>query len=283
MSRKRIMNFSSGQRRSLFVRAAAVIIALCMIAALALPALAAETADDASQANTSEAAAEETAPQAESSKEDASDTYTYTVRLFAGKKGTVNGQNVVTYEVEPGEELIIEWQKLVQVTDERYHATGFRESGKDNNTHDQWSNAFKVDRDMDFVVSYAIAGSDVPYTIHYVDEATKEDIHEAVTYYGNAGDKPVAAYLYIDGYKPNYTDLTEPLTEGGANEWTFTYKKVVAEKDSSTTTTTEKDGTTTKTTLKDGTTTTTTQKVASAAMSTKTTQLTTTTRSTTLL
>ena len=57
MSRKRIMNLSSGQRRSLFVRAAAVIIALCMIAALALPALAAETEDDASQANTSEAAA----------------------------------------------------------------------------------------------------------------------------------------------------------------------------------------------------------------------------------
>ena len=59
---------SSG-RRTLFVKAAAVFIALCMIAALALPAFAADTAAASS------------------------DSYTYTVRIFPGDKGTIDGKD----------------------------------------------------------------------------------------------------------------------------------------------------------------------------------------------
>ena len=92
---------SSRQRRSLFVRVAAVVIALCMIAALALPALASETGY----------------------------TYTYTVRIFAGKQGTIDGKDVKEYSVTPGQKLNVDWnelKKLIKVTDSRYEATGFR-------------------------------------------------------------------------------------------------------------------------------------------------------------
>ena len=95
---------SSGQRRSLFVRIAAVVIALCMIAALALPALASET----------------------------DDTYKYTVRIFAGKQGKIDGEDVKEYSVTPGQKLNVDWnelKKLIKVTDSRYEATGFRLSG----------------------------------------------------------------------------------------------------------------------------------------------------------
>ena len=57
------------ERKNLLVRAGAVLIAVCMVAALALPAFAADTSGD--------------------------DTYTYTVRIFAGDKGTVDGKEVL--------------------------------------------------------------------------------------------------------------------------------------------------------------------------------------------
>lgn len=58
----------SSEKRTMFVKAAAIFIALCMVAALALPAFAA----DASAAS--------------------SDSYTYTVRIFPGDKGTIDGK-----------------------------------------------------------------------------------------------------------------------------------------------------------------------------------------------
>ena len=40
------------------------------------------------------------------------------------------------------------------------------------------------------------------YTVNYVD-ANGNKLADSKTYYGNVGDEPVIAYLYIDGYIPS--------------------------------------------------------------------------------
>ena len=74
-------------RRTIFVRAAAIIIALCMIAALALPALAAEK-----QASFIANVSPVPGAAASGGGSDSQDApYTYTVRVFPGDKGVING------------------------------------------------------------------------------------------------------------------------------------------------------------------------------------------------
>ena len=43
------------------------------------------------------------------------------------------------------------------------------------------------------------------YTVNYVDENGNE-LAPSRTYYGNVGDRPVVAYLYMDGYHAAGTD-----------------------------------------------------------------------------
>ena len=191
------------ERRNLFMRVGAVLIVICMIAALALPALAADTSSDA--------------------------TYSYTVRIFPGDKGTIDGKKdpIVTV-VEPG----YEWsgsdfdygQRAASDTD-KYYVRGIREAGRDNNTTNNLINpSFIVDRDIDLVVAYGVKGSDVTYKINYLEYGSNKKLLEPQTYHGNIGDKPVVAYLYIDGYVPQYKNVTGTLDADSAkNEWTFYY------------------------------------------------------------
>ena len=264
MRRNVMKQSSSGQRRSLFVRVAAVVIALCMIAALALPALASETGD----------------------------TYTYTVRIFAGKQGTIDGKDVKEYSVTPGQKLNVDWnelKKLIKVTDSRYEATGFRLSGKDNNLYPKTiAEPIVVNSDMDFVVSYALKGSDIQYTIKYLEAGTNKELHKpaTITYNGNEGEEFVPTYIYIDGYTPKDPVTTAVKLKSGMT-FTCYYTKITG---SSTTKTTTKDGTTT-TTTKSGTvsstkknsnaTTTTKRTVTTKRTTTTTRRTTTTTRRTT--
>ena len=251
---------SSGQRRSLFVRIAAVVIALCMIAALALPALASET----------------------------DDTYKYTVRIFAGKQGKIDGEDVKEYSVTPGQKLNVDWnelKKLIKVTDSRYEATGFRLSGKDNNLYPKTiAEPIVVNSDMDFVVSYALKGSDIQYTIKYLEAGTNKELHKpaTITYNGNEGEEFVPTYIYIDGYTPKDPVTTAVKLKSGMT-FTCYYTKITG---SSTTKTTTKDKTTTTTTKsgtvgstkKNSSSTTTTRK---STTTTKRTTTTTTKRTTT--
>lgn len=203
------------ERRNLFMRVGAVLIVICMIAALALPALAADTSEDTS---------------ADTSADTSSDaTYSYTVRIFPGDKGTIDGKKdpIVTV-VEPG----YEWsgsdfdygQRAASDTD-KYYVRGIREAGRDNNTTNNLINpSFTVDRDIDLVVAYGVKGSDVTYKINYLEYGSNKKLLEPQTYHGNIGDKPVVAYLYIDGYVPQYKNVTGTLdADSTKNEWTFYY------------------------------------------------------------
>ena len=203
------------ERRNLFMRVGAVLIVICMIAALALPALAADTSEDTP---------------ADTSADTSSDaTYSYTVRIFPGDKGTIDGKKdpIVTV-VEPG----YEWsgsdfdygQRAASDTD-KYYVRGIREAGRDNNTTNNLINpSFIVDRDIDLVVAYGVKGSDVTYKINYLEYGSNKKLLEPQTYHGNIGDKPVVAYLYIDGYVPQYKNVTGTLdADSTKNEWTFYY------------------------------------------------------------
>ena len=191
------------ERKNFLMRVGAVLIAVCMVAALALPAFAADTSVE-------------------------NEPYKYTVRIFPGDKGTINGStDPIVKEVEAN----YSWTRgdfdcLNQAASktDRYYVTGMRESGRDNNTNTLYkSGNFTVDRDIDLVVSYGIKGSDVPYTINYVEYGTNKVLRKSETYHGNDGDQPAVAYLYIEGYVPQYEVMTGTIKAGSSNEWTFYY------------------------------------------------------------
>ena len=85
------------------------------------------------------------------------------------------------------------------------------------------NSSFEVTGDQEYVVAYAIKGDQVAYTINYQD-ANGNKLADSQTFYGNVGDKPVVAYTYIDGYTPEYRNLTKTLSANAAeNVFTFNY------------------------------------------------------------
>ncbi|MBD5504389.1 MAG: MucBP domain-containing protein [Lachnospiraceae bacterium] len=152
--------------------------------------------------------------------------YTYTIRLYSGQQGTfANGQRVLTYEgLSYGSTVTFNPNdgNVVLNNGSKYYIKGIRESGRDNNTVS--SPSFTVVGDRDYVVAYGLRGNMVAYTVNYVD-ITGSALAPSETYYGNVGDKPVVAFLYIDGYQPLAYNLTKTLVENEAeNEFTFVYE-----------------------------------------------------------
>ena len=119
--------------------------------------------------------------------------YTYTVTFYAGNQGVFSGTQ------------------------------GLRMSGRDNDEQME-EPAFWVTGDEDYVVAYGIRGDMTSYTVNYVDENGNE-LAPSRTYYGNVGDRPVVAYLYMEGYNPEALTLTRTLSANQAdNVFTFEYR-----------------------------------------------------------
>lgn len=162
--------------------------------------------------------------------------YTYTVRIFSGEIGTfAGGQTVLTYTGLTDADMVpFDPSSVILPADSPYYVRGVRESGRDNNTvsstrGDPSTNIsyLPVQGDADYVVAYGIKGALVAYTVNFVDEAGTE-LAPSQTYYGNAGDKPVVAYLYIDGYEPQAYNLAKTLLDDeGQNVIDFVYTPVV--------------------------------------------------------
>ena len=105
----------------------------------------------------------------------------------------------------------------------RYYVKGLRLSGHDNNTID--TAAFRVEGDRDYVVAYGIRGDMTGYTVNYQDESGNA-LAPSRSYYGNVGDKPVVAFLYVEGYEPMAYNLTKTLVSNEAeNVFTFVYRR----------------------------------------------------------
>jgi len=151
--------------------------------------------------------------------------YTYTVRIFAGQQGMVDGKEVLVYNnLEYGSRLSFNLSLVTLKDGSKYYVKGIRESGKDNST--ATTTSFVVTGDRDYVVAYGLLNHAVAYTINYQD-AQGNELAPSETYYGNVGDKPVIAYLYVDGYQPQAYNLTKTLSENAAeNVFTFVYTEI---------------------------------------------------------
>lgn len=171
--------------------------------------------------------------------------YTYTVTFYAGNQGTFTGTDglsipegaSVDYDQEEGKWIKVsdlaagdvvsfnDLQGSVSLGDSsKYYVQGIRESGRDN---DEIGNTLiRVDSDEDFVAAYGIRGNMTSYTVNYQD-ADGNELAPSRTYYGNVGDKPVVAYLYLEDYIPESLGLTRTLSANEAeNQFTFVYNPV---------------------------------------------------------
>lgn len=170
--------------------------------------------------------------------------YTYTVRLFSGAQGSIDGSRVCrilgsampgsggeVYEISGlryGEQVTFNVQAGV-ILDEnsKYYVRGIRQSGEDNSKVGTLS--FTVTGDQDYVVAYGIRGNMVAYTVNYLD-GQGNALAPSETYYGNVGDKPVVAYQYIEGWQPQAYNLGKTLAEDAAeNIFSFIYSPVPVE------------------------------------------------------
>lgn len=182
--------------------------------------------------------------------------YTYTVTFYAGNQGAFTGSGGVTVlrngasaggniekgMREDGSAITIRGLKagdqvnfdniqsreadapIKLQENSQYYVRGIRESGYDNDT--VASPSFTVKQDQDYVVAYGIEGEMVSYVIHYEDRAGNT-LAPSRTYYGNVGDRPVVAFLYIEGYEPQAYNLTKELSKNEAeNVFTFVYSPV---------------------------------------------------------
>lgn len=175
----------------------------------------------------------------------AAEAYTYTVTISAGNWGTLNVVDGVSISVDGdgGYEISLEdggktvkitgltssnhvrfLNSAVSVTEgSKYYVKGIRMGGRDNS---QTLAYFPVERDQDYVVAYGIQGDMVQYTVNCVDAAGNQ-LYPPQVYYGNVGDKPVLAYLYVEGYQPQAYNLTRTLqSDASKNVFTFVYTPV---------------------------------------------------------
>lgn len=177
------------------------------------------------------------------------DEYGYTVRVFPGNRGELSS-DPVSVTVPKGGSVDLYAIATATITDDKYVQTGFRVSGSDTLLGNGIVNG--ISEDIDYVVAYGVKANTVPYTLKFVEYQTGKELAEPKTYYGKPGDKPVAAYEYIEGYRPLYLAITGTLSADEENVWTFEYvadegqtEPVVNETTTTETTTTEVPGQTT--------------------------------------
>ena len=159
--------------------------------------------------------------------DDNSDTYEYTIRVFAGDKGAFSdGSAVKTIHARYGEEVNLS-DYLVVPTENRYLFNGYRTSGRDN----RWAEmpAFTAEKDVDYVAAYVIKGNVVHYTLRFVEYGTGRQLLADMVLEGNAGDKPIEAFRYVEGYRPLYRNITKTLSDNEAeNVFVFEYVEIPA-------------------------------------------------------
>lgn len=146
--------------------------------------------------------------------------YQYTVRVFPGNRGTLSA-DPVTVTVPKGGSVDLYSIATATVTDKKYVQTGFRLSGTDTLLGNGVING--IAEDMDYVVAYGVEANTVSYTLKFVERNTGKELAKSKTFYGKVGDKPVAAYEYIEGYRPLYLNITGTLKADENNVWTFEY------------------------------------------------------------
>ena len=156
------------------------------------------------------------------------DGTTYTVRIYGGDSevGELKADAVPMQTVADGGSVTFT-EDMVEVKDPRYYPKGFREAGHDNNPLITFGAKVKITRDTDFVIAYGMKSTAVKYTVRYRHATTGADLIGAQTFYGNVGDKPVVAFLYLENYMPQAYNLTKTLSATESeNEFIFLYEPI---------------------------------------------------------
>ena len=122
------------------------------------------------------------------------DNYSYDVSFEGGLHGEVTGED--SAEVDYGKTIDLD-DYAAKVTDEKYYFKGFHKAGQEGIVQ----GAAEITEDTIFVGAYGIAGNQVKYTVNFVDTDGNE-LEESREYYGDIGDTPTLAYIYIEGYLP---------------------------------------------------------------------------------
>ena len=141
----------------------------------------------------------------------------YRVRVYPGNTGTIDNSS------SPFTAQKSDFQEPTPIPDEGYYVKGFKQTGRDTIL----TNIPAITCDQDYIVAYGIDGGQVAYKIQYLESGTNRVLAPERTYYGDVGDKPVASYLYIDGYQPQVRAITGTLTKNGDNTWIFYYTRIV--------------------------------------------------------
>ncbi len=161
----------------------------------------------------------------------ASAAYNYTVTVSSGLHGTLaTKSNNKTADVENGGERMSlsfaygqEWNPNdypVNVIGEKYYFKGYHIAG-----HEGVIGTLDITKDIELVATFGLKGNMVKYIVHYQDRKGNT-LRQDDEYFGNVGDKPVVAYVYIPGYKPvNTKNITFTLKEGEVKEITFVYTR----------------------------------------------------------
>ena len=144
--------------------------------------------------------------------------YDYTVTVDGGLYGEVTGTTPATIAAGG------QWNPndyTVNVTDSKYYFKGFHRAGQEG----VLEGAQDITEDVDFVATFGIKGDQVKYTVNFVD-ASGATLAPTKEFYGNVNDKPVVAYVYVEGYQPQAYNLTKTLVaDETQNVFTFTYSE----------------------------------------------------------
>lgn len=188
----------------------------------------------------------------------APDDTTYTIRLYGGNRGTVNGQDMVEWTGVHYGDTVDLGQANITVTDGKYYAKGARPAGLDNvkdveyvtdvDANGKISGTVKINKDIeyvasvdangklngtvtvtedaDYVIAYGVLADRVEYTVRYVDVAGNE-LAASQKFMGDIGDTPATAAPYFENYVPNAYTATLALTgDPDQNVITFTYARL---------------------------------------------------------
>ncbi|MCI9217559.1 MAG: MucBP domain-containing protein [Dorea sp.] len=167
--------------------------------------------------------------------------YTYTVKIYAGKQGTISqdgitvpagatvtggGKEIVISGLKYDQTVYISPQACAKAADSRYYVKGVRISGRDNSEAENVASTFDVDGDRAYVIAYGISGDMVPYTVNYVD-GDGNILLASDTYYGNVGERQYVSARYVDGYLPQAYNLVKTLQSNTVeNTFEFVYTPV---------------------------------------------------------
>ena len=179
---------------------------------------------------------------------------TYSVTVYGGNQGTVNGAESV--ELSPlamGDTVDFSGITVEVPADSKYYAKGIRLAGLDNVRSDknrdgkntvgeltvmaaqvnavtgELVGSATVVEDTDFVVAYGVLANRVSFTVTYTD-AEGNELAEPQTFFGDIGDVPATAPVYIEGYVPDASLLTKTLVEDESqNVFPFVYTRLASD------------------------------------------------------